>query len=330
MNELGQMLREARETKGISLAEAEAQTRIRQKFIAALEAEDWDVLPNEVTTRGFLRKYANYLALDETTVVRQFEARAKVVTPQPEMAAPIDREVDYRPIEMDLSPAARRTIPWGWLGAAAVILLVAAGALYLYFFQPNVIANLLALPQRLMNPVTVIAPEPTAAPTDTVLVTRVTATPTPTAESTATPTAAQASTATPAPATPAGAASPTAATPPFQPVELMVLGLEIDARAWVRLLIDNGLAMEAVLEPGEQREWEARESIVLRTGNAAGVRVRLNGQELPALGGGGEVVEVQWRLVDGQVVRLTPTAAPTPTPGATPEETPTLEASPEG
>ncbi len=37
MNELGQMLREARESQGISLAEAETQTRIRQKFIAAMD-----------------------------------------------------------------------------------------------------------------------------------------------------------------------------------------------------------------------------------------------------------------------------------------------------
>ena len=189
MNELGQMLRGARESQSISLAEAEAQTRIRQKFLAAMEAEEWTLLPNEVTTRGFLRKYASYLGLEEEAVLQSFQSRAKNVAPQPPVAVPEEREVDYRPIEMDLSSTQRRAIPWGWIGAAIVLLALAGAALYIYLYQPNFIANLLSLPRTLPNPADVIALEPTNTPTATVEINRITATPTPTAEAAPTPTA---------------------------------------------------------------------------------------------------------------------------------------------
>lgn len=333
MNELGQLLREAREANGASLAEAEAQTRIRQKFIAAMEAEAWDALPNEVTARGFLRKYAAYLRLDEEAVLAQYQARSKAPALQPELTAPAEREADYRPIEMDLSHVERRSIPWGWIGAALVVVALVAAALYLYFYQPNFIANLTALPRSLPNPADMIALEPTATPTATVELNRVTATPTPTQPgqaATATPVATTGSAAT----TPAAIATvtdtPPTPAPGAQPVQQMALDFEVLARSWVRLMVDDRVVLESVLEPGQQGAWEASDVIVLRTGNAAGLFVRLNGQEYSELGGPGEVVELQWRLVDGQIVRVTATPVPpTPLP-VTPEATPTATEPPTG
>ena len=327
MNELGQTLRDAREAQGISLAEAEAQTRIRQKFIAAMEAEEWSLLPNDVTTRGFLRKYASYLGLDEGVILQRFQSRANIATPQPAIETPAEREADYRPIEMDLSSAPRRSIPWGWIGAAVLLLALAGAALYIYFYQPNFISNLLSMPRSLPSPSDVIALEPTATPTSTMEINRVTATPTATPESTATPTPAPIEIAQPAETaqvTPGADATPTVETPVSQPVERMMLDLAVLARSWVRIVVDNSVALEAVLEPGEMRSWEAGESIILRTGNAAGLQAILNGQTLPPLGGTGEVIEIQWRLVDGQIVQST---AQPPAPTATPpaEETPTPE-----
>lgn len=332
MNELGQLLREAREASGISLAEAEAQTRIRQKFIAALEAEEWDALPNEVTTRGFLRKYGSYLGLDEEVVLKQFHARARSAGPQPELAPPAEREVDYRPIEMDLSPVERRSIPWGWIGSAILVVALIAAAAYLYFYQPNLVRNLLALPRSLPNPADVIALEPTATPTITVEINRITATPAATQ-----PAQEAALTATPAPAdtpaaqanTPTAEATPTADLPAGPAVELMALDFEVVARSWVRLVVDERVVLEAVLEPGQQGAWEASDAIVLRTGNAAGLVVRLNGEEFTELGAPGEVIELQWRLVDGQIVRITPTPSP-PAPQPDAEPTPTATLPPAG
>lgn len=335
MNELGQLLREARESQGISLAVAETQTRIRQKFIAAMEAEDWTLLPNEVTTRGFLRKYAGYLGLDEEIVLQRFQSRGNPGTALPATAPALDREVDYRPIEMDLSSPPRRSIPWGWVGAAIVLAALFGAALAIYFFQPGWITAALALPRSLTNPAAVIATLPATAqePTATVEINRITATPTatevaaPTATVAATPTAAAAATTIAA----TEVATPTLAALAEQPVERVVLDLALLARSWVRVVADNRVALEAVLEPGELRSFEAVESIVLRTGNGEGVQVTLNGQTLPPLGGAGEVVEIQWRIVDGVLVQSTPTPLPPAAPAAapdldvepTPEDTPT-------
>lgn len=343
MNELGQLLREAREGQGISLAEAETQTRIRQKFIAAMEAEDWSLLPNDVTTRGFLRKYSGYLGLDEEVVLQRFQSRGNPGAALPATAITLDREVDYRPIEMDLSSPPRRPIPWGWIGAAVILAVLAGAALTIYFFQPGWITSLLALPRSLTNPAGVIAtiPAPAQEPTVTVEINRITATPTateaaaPTATATATPTATVA-TVDAATIAATEVATATLAAPVGLPTERIVLDLALLARSWVRVVADNRVALEAVLEPGELRSFEATESIVLRTGNGAGVQATLNGQTLPPLGGSGEVVEVQWRIVDGQIVQSTPTplppAAPAtePDPGAepAPEDTPTPEDTP--
>ena len=310
MNELGKMLRDAREAQGISLAEAEAQTRIRQKFIAAMEAEEWSLLPNDVTTRGFLRKYASYLGLEEEAALQRFQSQPNSAVAQPAIESPAEREADYRPIEMDLSSTPPRAIPWGWIGAAVVLLALAGVALYIYFFQPNFVSNLLALPRTLPSPGDVIALEPTNTPTATVEINRVTATPTATPDVTATPTPTSAQAVQPAvdaPATPVVEETPVVETPDAQPADRMLLDLAILARSWVRLVVDNSVALEAVLEPGELRSFEANESIILRTGNSAGVEATLNGQTLPPFGGTGEVVEIQWRLVDGQIVQSTPT-----------------------
>ncbi len=329
MNELGKMLRDARESQGISLAQAEVQTRIRQKFIAAMEAEEWSILPNDVTTRGFLRKYANYLGLGEDEVLQLFQSHSRGAPVQAVIEAPSEREADYRPIEMDLSSTPRRSIPWGWIGAAVVLLALAGVALYIYFYQPSFFANLISLPRSLPAPGDVVALEPTSTPTATLEVNRVTATPTATPESAATPTPAAVEAAdptAPAAATPVVEETPTAPPPEAQQTDRIFLDVAILGRSWLRIVVDNSIALEAVLEPGEMRSFDAAESILLRTGNASGVQVMLNNQTLPPLGGTGEVVEIQWRLLDGQIVQSTP-AAPAPAAPSTPEDTPTPEPS---
>jgi len=61
---IGSDLRRARTRREIELSEVEAATRIRTRFLHAIEREEWDVLPGGVYTRGFIRTYANFLGLD--------------------------------------------------------------------------------------------------------------------------------------------------------------------------------------------------------------------------------------------------------------------------
>lgn len=75
MFEIGTSLREARLRRQIDIVEAEQDTKIRSKYLAALESEDFDVLPGAVYTRGFLRTYASYLGLDSQLFIDEYNSR---------------------------------------------------------------------------------------------------------------------------------------------------------------------------------------------------------------------------------------------------------------
>lgn len=75
MFELGNNLREARQRRRIDLVIAEQDTKIRSKYLAALETEDFDVLPGPVFIRGFLRTYSRYLGLDPQMFIDEYNAR---------------------------------------------------------------------------------------------------------------------------------------------------------------------------------------------------------------------------------------------------------------
>jgi cytoskeletal protein RodZ len=70
---LPQRLVEARERKGVDLLRAERETKIRARYLAALESGDYADLPGSVYTKGFLRNYALYLGLDPEDVTRQWK-----------------------------------------------------------------------------------------------------------------------------------------------------------------------------------------------------------------------------------------------------------------
>jgi cytoskeletal protein RodZ len=69
---LPRRLRAARERKGVDLYRAERDTKIRARYLEALERGDWRALPGSVYTKGFLRNYALYLGLDPAEVLRDW------------------------------------------------------------------------------------------------------------------------------------------------------------------------------------------------------------------------------------------------------------------
>lgn len=69
---VGAILRETRNRRKIELSEVEEATRIRLRFLTAIENEEWDVLPGGVYTRGFLRTYASFLSLDGERLVEDY------------------------------------------------------------------------------------------------------------------------------------------------------------------------------------------------------------------------------------------------------------------
>ena len=73
MARVGQLLRETRQEKGIALEDVEEHTRIRAKFLEALEEGHYDKLPTPGHVYGFLRNYALYLGLDVSEVRALFD-----------------------------------------------------------------------------------------------------------------------------------------------------------------------------------------------------------------------------------------------------------------
>src|SRR5919201_2604713 len=73
MADIGSTLREARMRAKIDISEVEAETKIRAKYLRALENEEWSLLPGSTFVKTFLRTYADYLGLDGKILVEEYK-----------------------------------------------------------------------------------------------------------------------------------------------------------------------------------------------------------------------------------------------------------------
>jgi cytoskeletal protein RodZ len=96
--EIGTSLREARLRQGIDLPRVEADSKIRAKYLRALEEEKFEVLPAETYVKGFLRTYAEYLGLDGQLYVDEFNSRFARVE-EPALPAASSSRPRPRPVE---------------------------------------------------------------------------------------------------------------------------------------------------------------------------------------------------------------------------------------
>jgi cytoskeletal protein RodZ len=112
----------ARERKGVDLSRAERDTKIRARYLTALERGDYRALPGAVYTKGFLRNYAIYLSLDPEDVLRQWRReRGDQAGPEPLVVPP--RPIEAPPRPLTFSPSV--------VVAALMTLGVAAFGVYL-------------------------------------------------------------------------------------------------------------------------------------------------------------------------------------------------------
>ncbi|TAK89044.1 helix-turn-helix domain-containing protein [Patescibacteria group bacterium] len=79
---LGEILRQARTDKGLSLAEVEQATRIRGKYLTALEQGDYQTLPHLAYTKGFIQSYAELLEIDSQPLVERYQEELGQHQPQ--------------------------------------------------------------------------------------------------------------------------------------------------------------------------------------------------------------------------------------------------------
>jgi cytoskeletal protein RodZ len=119
---LPEILRAARERKGVDLYRAERDTRIRVRYLAALERGDYRELPGSVYTKGFLRNYALYLALDPDEVLGLFR-RERGELARTEPAIVVRRALPTPARALSVSPSV--------VVAGLMLLVVAALGVYL-------------------------------------------------------------------------------------------------------------------------------------------------------------------------------------------------------
>ena len=112
MFEIGTSLREARLRQGIEIGEAEQGTKVRSKYLRALEDERFELLPGHTYVKGFLRSYADFLGLDGQLYVDEYNSR--FVTGEDEQPlqarrrpqSRLDRRIDARVILLTLAAIA--------------------------------------------------------------------------------------------------------------------------------------------------------------------------------------------------------------------------------
>lgn len=121
MFEIGNSLREARERQGLGYPEIELATKIRAKYIRALEEEDFTAIPGDAYIRGFLRTYADYLGLDGEIYVDEYGSRF-ITSWRDELPPPRER----RRISQRRRPLGRRAVLLILAGIVAVAALVFA------------------------------------------------------------------------------------------------------------------------------------------------------------------------------------------------------------
>ncbi len=122
MPDIGESLREARMRAKIDISEIESQTKIRAKYLRALENEEWDLLPGPTYVKSFLRTYAEALDLDAKLLVDEYKLRHERLS-----------EVELQPINAAAPGRERRRQkpilpPWFFV---AVIIAGLVFALYL-------------------------------------------------------------------------------------------------------------------------------------------------------------------------------------------------------
>jgi cytoskeleton protein RodZ len=119
MAEIGAKLREARMRAKIDINEVETRTKIRAKYLRAIENEEWDLLPGEVYVKSFLRTYGEYLGLDTRQLVDDFKRRYE---------RPSDHELrPIAPLGRDRERRSRRgpvIPPWALIGLVLVAVVV--------------------------------------------------------------------------------------------------------------------------------------------------------------------------------------------------------------
>ncbi|HEV3312780.1 MAG TPA: helix-turn-helix domain-containing protein [Chloroflexota bacterium] len=131
MKELGELIRAARQQKGVSLEQASAETRIRRQYLDAIEDGDFRIFPGAAYATGFLRNYSTYLGLNQDEILQTYHA---ISPPEAISIAPATTVG----VERLKRRARRKTM---WLFASVLVVFLIAVLIQKYNSQANTVGK---------------------------------------------------------------------------------------------------------------------------------------------------------------------------------------------
>ena len=273
----GDELRQRREALGLDLGEVATTLRIKPTYLAALEAGRPDALPGTVYAIGFMRAYADYLGLDGSELLRRFKEESTLLAAKPDLAFPI--------------PAGARSMPGGGMLLVAVILATCAYGGWFYLStgegpRPERVAQipLELLPYR--EPFR--TPPADSRPVEAQATPRSPAIPSEGLGRASPIEAGSGSGGGPAASALSVAAVPTATDPPPNlPGEVVI---RATADSWIQIRdARQSVLLTRVLKAGESCRAPARPGLSMRTGNAGGLEITVDGVPATPIGRKGMV-----------------------------------------
>ncbi|MCR4402145.1 MAG: helix-turn-helix domain-containing protein [Firmicutes bacterium] len=298
MRELGELLRKAREAKGLTISDVQEATKIRGRYLEAIEQGELEVLPGEVYVRGFLRNYAEAVGLRGDEIVERYKAARSQVA---EGKAP---ETSFEKGQ-DVSAKLRMSRHWMVAGGIMAAVVILAGAVVLRYVRPP--ADLAGRPgasrssHLQLNGLNgdVAASGALASSEGQISAeTRPDGMPAEAGQDSTGQIAGQPAQVTPFPqgsdSQSGGVEARSALREPQEASRTTAgheLSVHVTERCWVRVVADGKVVFERSMLAGERATWQAAESLRIKVGNASGIDVTYNGVHIGALGRSGQVVE---------------------------------------
>ena len=299
----GLVLQEARQERGLTHEDVERDTKIRVRYLEAMERDDYDALPGAVYAQGFLKTYANYLQLDGEKLSQGlkdsgggYEERLgdRSTTGGPEESRSGVGSVRPR------RPRRRRVPVMVVVGGTLTLVVLTILVLTLYFVglqasrSTNDAADSSARVEESPSPGNDGAqqgnedPRPEQEPANEAAPEE----PAPQETDQQNPDA-PASNADEAPAPPPPEPAPEEPPPP----EILTMQVRVQGNiSWLNIETDGETVFTQVAESGFVQTFEANESITVWSGNAGAVYISVNGQDYGQLGESGQTVIREFNL----------------------------------
>jgi cytoskeleton protein RodZ len=274
----GEHLKREREMRGVTLEEISAATRIAPRFLAALESEQWELLPGGVFNRGFIRSVARYLGLDEDSLVAEYalETRGR---PEPGVVADPPEEPDRN---------------WARVFVVVVLVLVVLGGGWaaIHFLGPRIAAR---LHKHSGEPANSLPEVGVAASFAAGTVVQTSAAPSSqTSSRSSTPEVVAAATIPSGPAIASNPATSAGRSDAFASGAAPTLDLKLEAAkaANVKVVSDGKPLFEGHMDAREVYRFTARDTLEVTSSESSAIALELNGQAVSAGGQPGQPVVV--------------------------------------